>query len=541
MTHLLVVDLVLYNGSVHTLDDEQPIVSAVAIAGNRIAAVGTNEDMLALASERTQRIDLQGRVVIPGLTDAHVHWWLYSRMLQNIACYSQPNRAAIVEMVRQRVQVTPPGQWVLGQGWLQDDWDDKSFPTAADLDAVSPDHPVYLVARSCHAGWANSAALRAAGITRATPDPEGSEIARDAHGDATGLLLEIGAMKLIEAAIPTPTPEQMADAMLAAQQVALSRGVTAIHDYDDPNVLAALQVLRERGQLAIRVLKHINKPFLDAALASGLRHGFGDDWLRIGHLKMFADGAIGPHTAWMLEPYLGEPDNFGMPTLTKEDMMACAERATLSGLPTTIHAIGDRAVREVLDVFEHVRAVEARHGIPRDQRRHRVEHVQIISPQDVYRLAELDLIASMQPSHATTDYPVADRVWGHPRLALAYNPRAQIDRGVVVAFGSDAPVDDFDPFLGMYAAVARRRLDGSPSPEGWLPEGKVTLDEALRGYTFGGAYAASMDDRKGRLRAGYLADLVVLNRDIFAEPADALKDVRVLLTMVDGVVRYSAS
>jgi predicted amidohydrolase YtcJ len=540
MMRVLSADTVLFNGRIRTLDEAHPQVSALAIVGNRIVFAGNDADVLALAGSDTQRIDLAGRVVIPGLTDAHVHWWLYSRMLQSIACYSQPNRGTIVEMVRQRAAVTPHGQWILGHGWNQDDWDDKSFPTAADLDAVSPDHPVYLAARSCHAGWANTRALRAAGITRDTPNPEGSEIARDAHGDATGLLLEIGAMKLIEAAVPAPTPGQMADAMLRAQQVALSRGVTAIHDYDDPDVLAALQVLRERGQLAIRVLKHVNKPFLDAALRSGLRHGFGDDWLRIGHLKMFADGAIGPHTAWMLEPYLGEPDNLGMPTLTKQDMIDSAVRATLAGLPTTIHAIGDRAVRDVLDVFEHVRRVEAEQGIPRDKRRHRVEHVQIISPQDVNRLAELDLIASMQPSHATTDYPVADRVWGQPRIALSYNPRVQIDRGVVVAFGSDAPVDEFDPFLGMYAAVTRRRPDGMPGPDGWLPEAKITLDEALRGYTFGGAYAASMDDRKGRLAPGFLADLVVLDRDIFDAPPDVLKEVQVALTMVDGVVRYTA-
>ncbi|MFO7322837.1 MAG: amidohydrolase family protein, partial [Chloroflexota bacterium] len=284
-------------------------------------------------------------------------------------------------------------------------------------------------------------------------------------------------------------------------------------------------------------LKQITLDWFEAALQSGLRRGFGDDWIRIGGLKLFADGALGPRTAYMIAPYEGEPDNFGIVVTDKEEMAELVSRASAAGLPSTIHAIGDRAVHDVLDVYAAVRREEAARGETPDTRRHRIEHLQLIHPDDKTRLAELRLIASMQPIHATSDMEMSDRYWGE-RSRWAYNPRIQIDQGVVVAFGSDSPVDTFDPIAGIHAAVTRRRADGSPGPEGWYPEARLTVAEALHGYTIGPAYAAGMENRLGRLAPGYLADLVVLNADPFNTPPDELLSLKVQATMVGGVWQY---
>ncbi|MEP7293435.1 MAG: amidohydrolase family protein, partial [Chloroflexota bacterium] len=325
--------------------------------------------------------------------------------------------------------------------------------------------------------------------------------------------------------------------MKNTQKLAHSLGITGIHDFDDQGCLAALQIMRERGDLGVRVVKNINKKYLDALLTSGLRHGFGDDWLRLGGLKIFSDGALGPRTAAMFEPYEGEPDNRGIVVTDKEEIYELVSRASAAGFASTIHAIGDRAVHEVLDVYQSVRGEEAARGEAHASRRHRIEHVQLIHPNDVNRLAELNVIASMQPIHATSDYLMADRYWGE-RTPYSYNPRLQLDRGVVVAFGSDAPVEPMGSLIGIHAAVTRQRADGSPGEDGWNSSARLTVDEALRGYTIGAAYAAGMEDRLGRLAPGYLADLVMLERDIYTVPSSEILDAQVVGTMVGGVWRW---
>lgn len=527
---------ILFNGIIHTLDGERR-VSALAISGGRVVAAGSDDEILAFGGAATKHEDLNGRVVLPGMIDAHVHWLNFAAALDAVELFDVPTKDEALRRVRARAARTPAGQWITGYGWAQDVWPDKQFPTAHDLDSITQEHPIYLQARSGHAAWTNSAALRVAGIDRTTPNPAAGEIARDERGEPTGILLEPAAMNLVAAHIPPLTTERRADQMLAAQHYALSLGMTGLHDFDDPECLRALQVLRERGQLGIRVVKNINKAFLTAALESGLRWGFGDDWLRIGGLKIFADGAMGPRTAAMFEPYDGEPDNYGIIVTDKEEIIELVQKASRAGLPATVHAIGDRAVHDVLDAYAVVRAAEAEWGISRNSRRHRIEHVQLIHPNDVNRLAELDLIASMQPIHATSDYPMADRYWG-ARAPYSYNPRLQLDRGVIVAFGSDAPYDALGPLRGIHAAVTRRRPDGSPGKDGWNPTARTTVAEAVQASTFGPAYAAGMEDRLGKLAVGYLADLVVLDRDPFAIPADELLDIQVQATMVGGVWRF---
>lgn len=528
------IQTILYNGNIRTLNSNQPQVSAVAISYGRIVALGTDAEIRRLANGTTTEINLGGKTVLSGLTDAHIHWQWTSIMLKSVDIFEVPSKALALDRVKARVAETADGEWITGWGWAQDMWADRQFPTKVDLDAIAPNNPIALNAKSGHAVWANSKALELSGITNSTPNPEGGEILHDADGETTGILLE-SAMSIVRESVPPPTTDQLADMMPAAQQLALKSGLTMIHDFDDPSCLAALQVLRERDDLSIRVLKHVNQRWLDAAIESGIRMNFGDDWIRIGALKLFADGALGPKTALMFEPYEGEPDNYGIAVVDKEEMVEYVSRASAHGLPTTIHAIGDKAVHDVLDVIEHVRGEEAQRGVSTSMRRYRIEHVQIIHPDDIDRLAELDVIASMQPIHATSDMITADRYWGD-RTQYAYNPRIQLDRGVTLALGSDSPVEPFDPFMGIHAAITRQR-NGQPEG-GWHSHANLTLDETLVGFTQGPAYAAYMEDRYGKLAEGYLADLIVLDRDIYAIEPDEILAINVLGTMVDGDWKY---
>jgi len=526
------MDIIIHNATIITLDGSRPRAQALAIRQGHIAALGSDDDILALAQPHTRRINAGGAALIPGLVDAHIHWEWTTRALSGVDLFNVGKDEALAR-VAQAAQGLAEGDWLLGYGWSHGTWGDGAFPNAAELDAIAPHCKAYLMARSGHAAWVNSAALRAAGIGLHTPDPDGGQIVRDSQGQPTGILLET-AMKLIHPF--ADSPQQMAQLMRRTQEAALAQGLTGFHDYDNPSCMAALQIMREEGALALRVVKQINQPWLEAALSLGIRSGYGDDWIKFGGLKLFADGALGARTALMVEPYEGEPHNRGLVVVPKETMLALVERATLNGLSSTIHAIGDQAVRDVLDVYAHARQIEAQAGIPRAQRRHRIEHVQIIHPDDLGRLAELGIIASMQPIHATSDIELADRYWGN-RSRLAYNPRVQLDQGVICAFGSDSPVEPFNPLAGIHAAVTRQRANGWPKG-GWYPEARLSVEEALRGYTFGPAYAAYAEDRLGKLATGYYADLVALNRDPTAISPEDLLEISVLGTMTDGTWRY---
>jgi len=530
-------DVLLVNGHIYTMDLGRPRVSALAVVEGRVRVVGDGE-LRDLAGPETEVIDLERRCVLPGLSDAHIHLEWFALGLQQVDLTGARSLEEMLERVAERVRVVPPGEWVLGRGWDQEQWPERRFPTAADLDRVAPHHPVALTAKSGHALVANTMALRRAGICAETPDPEGGRIERDAAGQPTGLLLE-EAMAQVRGAIPHPDAEAVAEALPAAFQRAWEVGITTVHDMDDLVAFEAFQRLRAEGRLGLRVVKYLPLEAAGLALALGLQAGFGDDWLRIGGIKVFADGALGPRTAAMLEPYEGEPDNLGILTIEPEALEDLARRATAGGLPLAIHAIGDRANRMVLDVLERVRTTaegdpgrgdspSRPHGLL-----HRIEHVQLLHPDDVGRLAALGVIASMQPIHATQDAPMADRYWG-ARCATAYAWRSLLDAGTVLAFGSDCPVEDLNPFLGIHAAVTRVRPDGYGGPEGWYPAQRVSVEEAVRAYTWGAAYAAGMEDRLGSLSPGRWADLVVLDRDIFACDPHAIAETRVVGTMIGG-------
>ena len=515
-------DLLLVNGRIRTLDPRRPLASALAVADGRVVAVG-GEDLRDLAGRGVRVFDLEGRTVLPGLTDAHIHLGWFALGLREVDLRDCRSLGEMLDRVAERVHTTPPGEWVLGRGWDQEAWPDPRFPTAADLDRVAPHHPVALTAKSGHALVANTLAMREAGVGAETPDPEGGRVERDPSGRPTGLFLE-EAMELIRRAVPEPDAETVADALPEAFERAWRVGLTSVHQMGDLTTFDALQRLRDRGALGLRVVQYLPVEALDHALALHLRAGFGDDRLRVGGVKVFADGALGQRTAAMLAPYEGEPDNVGILTLDREALEDLARRAVEGGLPLAVHAIGDRANRMVLDVLA---------GVGGTGLRHRIEHVQLLHPDDMGRLAALGVVASMQPIHATQDAPMADRYWGD-RCTTAYAWQSLLDAGTVLAFGSDCPVEDLNPFLGIHAGVTRARPDGYGGPEGWRPEQRITVEEAVRAYTWGAAYAAGMEDRLGRLAPGYLADLIVLDRDVFACDPDAIPETQVVGTMVGG-------
>lgn len=532
--------IVIYNAKIYTLDDQRPVASAIVIEDGRILAVGEISEILACYGgplpwgARPHLKDAGGLTIIPGLTDAHIHLEGYALNLSKVDCETA-TRQECLRRVAERVKITPAGQWILGHGWNQNDWV-EGFGSVADLDAISTTHPIYLTAKSLHAAWANSLALKMAGVNSQTPDPSGGKVGRDEAGNPTGILFET-AMELVSSVIPEPEADEVARAIHSAIPRLWRMGVTGIHDFDRRRCFAALQILHQAGDLRLRVIKSIPLEGLPEAGKLGLRTGFGDDMLRIGSVKVFSDGALGPRTAAMLQPFEGEPDNRGILMMDAEELYEHGRAAVANGLSLAVHAIGDRANHEVLNAFTQLRNYERETGVNliggKGNLRHRIEHVQLIHADDAHRLAEQGIIASMQPIHAPSDMPMADRYWGK-RSALAYAWRTQLEHGARLAFGSDAPVESPNPFLGLHAALSRRRADGSPAPEGWYPEQRLDMAQALRAYTGGPAFAAGLEDRLGKLAPGYLADMLILEKDPFQCAPDELLEMQPLATMIGG-------
>lgn len=519
---------ILYNARIHTLDPHQPAAEALAIHNDRIFAIGSEADILSLASAADTLEDLHGSTVLPGLTDAHLHLEYYAFSLQKIDCETT-SKAECLKRVAERAHITPPGQWILGHGWNHNQWE-EGIGTAAELDAVAPHHPVYLTSKSLHNSWANSAALHAAGVDEHTPNPANGTIGRDAGGKADGILYET-AVNLVEDIIPEASEADMQAALRQAQSALWQYGITGVHDFDGRRTFIALQQLEQQDQLRLRVVKGIPHDLLEAALALGLRTDFGSPYLRVGSLKLFTDGALGPHTAAMLAPYEDEPDNRGMLFLNREELLEIGQKAVHNGLSLAVHAIGDAANHEIIEAYAALRHYESAQNLP--QLRHRIEHVQCLAPADQPRLAALHIIASVQPLHATSDMYTADRYWG-ARAAHAYVFQNLLASGAQLIFGSDCPVESPNPFLGLHAAVTRQRPDGAPGPDGWYPGQRLTLAQALQAYTTGPAAAAGWEHRTGKLAAGFLADLIVLDQDPFTLNPRLLHTLQPSATLVGG-------
>jgi predicted amidohydrolase YtcJ len=529
------LDLLLVNGTIHARHGAAP-QPALGVRAGRVVALGGVEELASLRGPATEVIDLSGRTVIPGFVDAHVHflWWCLGQ--ERVQLDGLPRLDDALAAVAAEVARIAPGRWIEGQGWNKNLWG-IDFPDRWALDRVAPAHPVALHSKDGHALWANGEALRRAAITADTPDPPGGRLLRDGRGEPTGILLE-NAQELLERVIEPPGVEACVEALRRGFPAALAMGLTGLHDLGAgvPHAtrVQAYRALEREGALPLRVALGVPLELLPSAADLGLWSGLGSERLWIGPVKIFTDGALGPQTAWMLEPYRGSDDR-GIPTIEPERLTGALRRAAAAGLGVAMHAIGDAAVRFALDaVGEERRAQAPLTGTPPT----RIEHAQHVDPADVPRFAQLGVVASMQPIHATSDMEIADRHLGQ-RARYGYAWRALLDAGATLAFGTDAPVEPLDPLRSLHAAVTRQRADGTPAG-GWHPDQRLTLDEAVRAYTLGSAIAAGVERNLGDLQVGKRADLVVLSRDVFREPAEALLETRADLTLVAGEVVHAA-
>jgi len=521
------------HGRIRTMDPARPTADALAVAAGRIVGAGGSSELRG-AFPAFSLVDLGGRTVLPGFTDSHIHLPDYGIGLRRVELRQTRSIREAVERVRDAVAQMPPGRWVRGQGWDKNVWAEDRFPTRDDVDPVSRDTPVVLSSKDGHLLWLNTAALRAAGIDGHTPDPPGGAIERDPHGEPTGLLKET-AQDFLWRAIPARDPDEIDDGIRAAQAMMHRLGITAVHNFvgtspdDGGPTFAAFRRLAERGELQLRVWATLPEGELEHAAALGLRSGFGNEWLRLGAVKIFADGTLGSQTAAMLEAFEGRPDNVGIAIHTREELIDIVGRAVASGFWCAIHAIGDRANRWVLDAYEVHQGASRAQGM-----RHRIEHVQLLHRDDLPRLTRLGVVASMQPIHCTSDRDIADRHWG-ARSRLAYAWQSLRRTGTPLAFGSDAPVETPDVFQGLYASVTRKRAE-EPDRESWYPDESLPIGEAVRAYTEVPAYAAGTERFMGRLAEGYLADFVVLDGDPLSGSPEDLLRIRIAATVVAGVV-----
>jgi predicted amidohydrolase YtcJ len=522
--------LLVIADAVHSLAASVP-ARALLVRGGRVQAVGSAEAMRSL-DPQAPVLDLRGSTITPGLTDAHVHLteWAFSRREVELGSAASP--AAAARLVADHLDRRPV-PWVRGQGWNANLWHGAT-PHRRVLDEVVADRPLALQSHDMHAVWVNSAALEVAGIDAGTPDPEGGHIVRDEDGQPTGLLLE-WAGALVMRTFPVPTTADALEAVLDAQSELHSLGITGVHSLPgvhriEPEPLPLLLRLHERRELRLRVLQHIRVELLEHAIAVGLRSGFGDEWLRVGGVKMFLDGALGSRTAWMLGPYEQDADR-GMNTLEPGAFRDYVRRAAAAGIATTVHAIGDAAVSLALDVLADP-AVRVP-ALP-----HRIEHLQCCPVERLGDAAAAGIVCSMQPSHLMTDWRIADRHWGEHRNRGTFAVGSVLRHGTILAFGSDVPVEPVDPRLGLHAAITRQDQDGQPSG-GWFAGERIEPLDALRGYTIGPARAAGLPAPAGTLAPGAPADFVAWDHDPLTRPA-AIPRMRCVAAVIDGVLTHRA-
>ena len=532
-TAVATADTAIHNITGYTSSTEGMRDFSVLVFGADGKVVATGDDSLLDGVPEDDRIDGGGRFVLPGLTDAHAHVYSQGELSARLNLMGTPSVEDAVARIAEFAASRRTG-WILGRGWNQVLWPVQEFPTAADIDAVVADRPVWLRRIDGHAAWANSKALEIAGIDADTPDPVGGKIVRDSNGKATGVLVDT-AMALVEKHVPEPTRADIREAYESAVDSLLALGITGVHDAGISKTEAEVYMsMADDGELRMRIYAMLSDsgPNLDA-FAEPIR-AYGNDHLDIASVKLYSDGALGSRGAAMIEPYDDDPENRGLPFYTQEELDSFVRKANAKGFQVGIHAIGDLGNRMSLDAFER-----AQDGKP-SPLRNRVEHAQIIALDDIPRFSELGVIASMQPVHATSDMNMAEDRVGPQRIKGGYAWRRLIDSGAVIASGSDFPVELPDPFHGLYAAVARQDREGLPEG-GWYPDQAMTRAEALHSFTLGAAYAAHQEERFGSLEPGKWADFIVIDRDYFTVPANEIDDTRVLQTWVGGKLVYDAA
>jgi len=528
-------DLIIVNANVRTMDQSWPAAEAVAVYGNRIMALGSTKEITKLAGAGTRVIDAHGQLVLPGFNDAHVHFLSGGFQLASVDLRDANTPEEFADRIRNFAGKLPPGRWITGGDWDHERWAGAPLPTKELIDRYTPNTPVFVNRLDGHMSLANSAALKLAGVTRETKDPDGGLIVRDPKtGEPTGVLKD-AAMSFVWKVAPQSSFEEKLTAARAASEHAARLGVTSVHDVSAGTDVGVYQTLLDRGELKTRIYAVSALPSWERLARTGVRARFGGDMLRIGGLKGFSDGSLGSTTAFFYEPYKDSPETRG---LAGDEMFpegAMLERVRASdraGLQVMIHAIGDRANDQILSIYEQI----VKENGERD-RRFRIEHAQHLRSQDIARFARDRVIASMQPYHAIDDGRWAEKRIGHERAKTTYAFRSLLDAGGVLAFGTDWSVAPLDPMLSIYAAVTRRTLDGK-NPQGWIPEQKISVEEAVRAYTAGSAYAEFTEKEKGTITPGKLADLVIINSDIFRIDPKDIEIARVVMTIMDGRVVY---
>jgi predicted amidohydrolase YtcJ len=526
-------DKIFINADIWTGESDRPHAEAVAVLNGRVLAVGSNTEITKYAGEGTPILDARGKLLLPGFIDNHAHFMSGGFHLESLDLRYAKDEEEFARMIGEWAE-RHPGRWITGGTWDHDNWPGGNVPTKELIDRYTPDTPVFVSRYDGHMAVANSYVLKLAGITAGTPDPPGGQIVRDpVTGEPTGLLRD-EAMNLVYPHIPEPTGEERTEAAFRALAEARRLGVTSIHDISSPEDLRLYQTLRDRGELTTRIYAILPIGIWEHLATGGIKAPFGDEYVRIGALKAFADGSLGSSTALFFDPYDSDPDTRGLPMDVVLDgrLERWAMEADRAGLQLAIHAIGDSANSMMLDLFGKIITAN-----PDRDRRFRIEHAQHIHPKDFERFAKLGVIASVQPYHAIDDGRWAEGRIGYTRCKTTYPFRTFIDSGVRMSFGSDWTVAPLNPLLGIYAAVTRRTIDGG-HPEGWFPEQKISVEEAVRAYTIEAAYAAYDEKVKGTITPGKYADFVLLSENIFEIDPAEIENVEVLMTVVGGVIVY---
>ena len=528
-------DVVVTDAKIWTGDKRTPAAEALAIIGDRIVDVGSVTEMKNWTGKSTKVIDAGGRRVVPGFNDSHVHFVDGGRQLENVNLKDAPTQQEFARQIGEQAGRIGKGEWILGGDWDDQSWTPAVLPTKELIDPLTPNTPVFVTRYDGHMGLANSVALKLAGVTSATTDPPGGTVVKDAQGNPTGALKD-SAMTFVTRVIPPMTREQRMHAITRALEHARSMGVTSVQHMNPTNDdIAAYMDFAARGALTTRIYAAPMETDWRDQSKIGLVRAFGSPILRIGAVKGYADGSLGSGTAYFFEPYIDAPKNRGLLADEMQPLDGMRQRlvgADKAGLQLCVHAIGDAGISQVLDLFSDV----IRANGPRD-RRLRIEHAQHMATKDFARFAEMNVIASMQPYHAIDDGRWAERRIGPERIKTTYAFRTFLDRGVHLAFGTDWNVAPLNPMWTLYAATTRATLDGK-NPNGWVPEQKISLEEALAAYTAGSAYAEFQEHEKGTLARAMLADLVVLSDDILAMKPERIKDVKVTMTMLGGKVVF---
>ncbi len=534
-----IADSVYRNGKIYTVDGDFSVASALAIKGDKFIFVGSDEDAQKHTGEETIVNDLQGKTVIPGLINSHLHFLGIGLSLIQLDAFLKPKQD-ILNDVADAYKSREAGEWIRGRGWTQVKWDPAVFPTKEDLDAVAPDIPVVLYRVCGHAAWVNSKALEIAGIIRNTPDPAGGEIMRDDNGDPAGVLIGT-AMDLVSRYTPDPTEEQKIEALLAAQEHLLSFGLTGARDAGgDLETINHMKALYGSGDLKIRIYQMCSPG--EAAecfyeVPEDERIGLFDNRYTIRSVKLMADGSLGGGSAWLLEEYSDRPGHVGNPRYTDEEIYDLVKKARRAGFQANTHAIGDAATRQVLDAYEKVLK-----EMPDPDHRYCIEHAEVVALEDIPRFAQLGVLPSMQTVFATSDWSLVEARLGRgsERIKGVNAFRRFIESGSIIPNGTDSPVELVNPYHSLYAGVTRVDRDGRP-PGGWYPEECMTREEALRSHTIWAAYAQFEEDVKGSIEIGKLADFVVIDRDYMTCPVEEIKDIEALRTVLGGETLYIRS